>query len=109
MDQQKEWSDKTFAKGRFTYQRALPISYHLQKESKELTDAVDMFLKNPNYETADAAHEELADVFLLLLDCACHIGVSAASLMLFAEQKHRKNTQRQWGEPDKNGVVEHLK
>lgn len=109
MDLQKQWSDKTFSEGKFTYARALPISHHLQKESRELTEAVDKFLKNPNDDTADAVHEELADVFLLLLDCAAHVGVSSVSLLLFATQKHLKNTQRQWGKPDENGVVEHIK
>lgn len=29
---------------------------------------------------------------------AAHVGVSAESLMLYAEQKHEKNTKREWGQ-----------
>jgi NTP pyrophosphatase (non-canonical NTP hydrolase) len=106
MDRQKEWSDKTFANGEFNYARALPISHHLQKESKELTQAVEKFLKNPTDKTAEDVHEELADNLLLLLDCACHVGVSVTSLAIYAEKKHEVNRKRKYGKPDINGVTE---
>jgi len=109
MDKQQIWSDNTFNDGKFTYRRAFSIAHHLQKEAKELTEAVDNFLIKPGDQTADALHEELADNFLLVLDCAAHVGVSAESLMLYAEQKHEKNTKREWGKPDTNGVVEHIR
>ncbi|MHC1780991.1 MAG: dATP/dGTP pyrophosphohydrolase domain-containing protein [Bacteroidales bacterium] len=109
MDKQQQWSDNTFNDGKFTYRRAFAIAHHLQKEARELTEAVDSFLIKPSDQTADAVHEELADVFLLVLDCAAHVGVSAASLMLYAEQKHEKNTKKEWVQPDTNGVVEHIR
>lgn len=94
MDRQRDWSDKTFAKGKFTYQRALPISYHLQKESRELTESIDVFLRSPNSKTAMEVNEGLAEVLLTLLDCASHLGTSAQSLLLYANQKHSVNTNQ---------------
>ena len=109
MDRQKDWSDKTFAGGKFTYARAVPISYHLQKETRELTDAVEKFIRNPGDKMAIDARGEIADVLLLLLDCAAHIGMSVDSMMVCAEAKHQVNVNRKWGAPDVNGVVEHIR
>ena len=108
MDRQRDWSDKTFAKGKFTYERAIPISYHLQKEARELTDAVEKFISNPEFKSATNVREGVADVLLLLLDCAAHLGMSVDSMLLHAETKHMVNVNRKWGEPDANGVVEHI-
>lgn len=88
-DRQRDWSDKTFTKGKFTYERAIPISYHLQKEARELTDAVEKFITNPGDKTAIDARGEIAGVLLLLLDCAAHIGMSVDSMVLYAEAKRK--------------------
>lgn len=109
MDSQKVWSDNTFNNGEFSHGRSLPISHHLQKESKELTEAIENYLDSPSDSTSKCVQEELADCFLLLLDCTAHIGFSVQSLMLLASEKHEINKKRQWGKPDANGVVEHIK
>lgn len=109
MDRQKAWSDKTFDHGKFTYHRSLPLSYHLQKESKELTETLHNYLKDPDENSLKEVTEQLADCFLLLLDCTAHVGYRVDSLLQFAEAKFSVNLTREWGLPDQNGVVEHIK
>jgi NTP pyrophosphatase (non-canonical NTP hydrolase) len=109
MNQTSKWSDKTFDNGDFNRGRALPISYHLQKESKELTESLDKYFnENTAINFADAK-EELADCLTLVLDCATHFGCNADELITACYNKLEKNKNRSWGKPDKNGVVEHIK
>ena len=93
MDSRRVWSDKTFANGKFTHARALSISYQLQKKSLRLTEATEAFLRSPCDQAAMDLNGGLADVLLLLLDCASHLGVSAQSLLLYANQKHTLNIE----------------
>ena len=109
MDEQSAWSDKTFDNGRHSTKRALPISHHLQKESKELTEAIDIYTNNPNTETYKQLAEEIADVGLLLLDILAHLDISVEMLYTFMSDKHEINKKRTWGKPDKNGVIEHIR
>ena len=109
MDDISEWSDTTFSDGFFEHGRCVPISYHLQKESKELTEALEMFLKNPTKENCELANKEFADVFMLLLDSAFHYGLLAKTLISESFEKLEINKKRTWGVPDENGVVEHIR
>lgn len=104
-----EWSDKTFDRGNFTQARCVPISHHLQKEAKELTEALERFMKHPTKENCELANKEFADVFMLLLDSAFHYGLLGDTLIKEGFEKLEINKERTWGEPDENGVVEHIR
>lgn len=109
MNQTSKWSDSTFDNGSFNRSRALPISYHLQKESKELTESLDKYFQDGSIKNFADAKEELADCLTLVLDCATHFGCNADELITACYNKLEKNKNRVWGKPDKNGVVEHVK
>jgi NTP pyrophosphatase (non-canonical NTP hydrolase) len=82
------WADKTFNK-------ATPssITEHLRREVAELIDA-------PNDE------EEAADCMLLLFHLAHKQGWNLEQAVV---NKFAKNQSRQWGKPDAQGVVEHIR
>jgi len=86
------WSIKTFGSSR---PPSAPLN-HLIKEVKEVIDA---------------PHDrmEFADCFLLILDAASKAGINTEQLLTAAFKKLEINKKRQWGEPNKNGVVEHIK
>lgn len=52
---------------------------------------------------------EFADVFMLLLDAARKRGFMAEDLIQVTRLKLEVNRRREWGKPDKNGVVEHIR
>ena len=86
------WSDETFGDDR----PPNAIIAHLKKEAEEL------------YQKPFAL-EEYADCLLLLLDAARVAGFSANVLAQAAFMKLRTNVLREWGEPDENGAVEHVR
>lgn len=96
-----DWQDSVFTK-------ATPLSAvtHLQREVIELTFAI----QTKDWERGDIGmqqvREELADCFILLAGVAhlLEIDLEAA-----AEAKMIINRRRIWGEPDADGVVEHVK
>ena len=51
---------------------------------------------------------ELADCLTLLLDVAAHEFIDVDELLAASEEKMEINKKRKWGEPDENGVVEHI-
>lgn len=105
-----DWSNKTFNKGMFTRKRAIPISHHLQKESKELTEGLkEYFSQVQTPQSLDRVAEELADVFILAMETASHLGMSMDDVELACRRKFEICKDREWGEPDANGVVEHIK
>jgi NTP pyrophosphatase (non-canonical NTP hydrolase) len=104
MDDIREWSDATFGER----QRNPAIAYHLQKEVPELIEALEESQKIESKRTQDRVCYELADCFMLLLDCASHFGLSAGNLLWYTEEKLKVNKERKWGKPDENGVVEHI-
>lgn len=115
MNEVSEWSDKQFNEGVFNHERSLPIAHHLKKESEELIEALSSFFITINrVEDADLilrlehVGEELSDVFMLLLDCATHMGYDADDLVTATYNKLQININREWGAPDDNGVVEHI-
>ena len=46
---------------------------------------------------------------MLLLDCATHMGYDADDLVTATYNKLQININREWGAPDDNGVVEHIR
>ncbi|GAB1358559.1 hypothetical protein MASR1M31_03370 [Porphyromonadaceae bacterium] len=109
MNDQAAWSDQTFDGGNFRRSRSIAISHHLQKEAVELTESFEKFFQDRSVESFSAAKEEIADCFILLVDCASHLGCDADELITACQNKLEKNKKRVWGEPDENGVIEHLK
>jgi len=111
MNETCEWSDKTFDKGEFNRKRCIPISYHLQKETKELTEELEKFWSKSVHTVYDIGEleKEFADVLILLVDCANHSSFNAEELLTAAFNKLEENKKRKWGLPDENGVVEHIR
>jgi NTP pyrophosphatase (non-canonical NTP hydrolase) len=108
-----EWSDKTFGEG----ERNPAILHHLRKEVPELILAFEEFqinntIQTPYYEgnrMIKNVWEEYADCMMLLLDSAHHFGMNAERLLYVTKQKLEKNKKRKWGNPDCNGVIEHIR
>lgn len=88
------WANKTFP-------QAVPgsIVAHLRREVEELAATTHL---GPR----EAAEEEAADCFLLLLHFAHQYGFS---LLDAADRKLLENKLRRWGQPDAAGVVEHVR
>ena len=122
------WSDKQFDNGQNRPSRSISISHHLQKESKELTEALEKFINKVEALKDDIIDDELlefeseelvdlrkncikeaADCFMLLLDSMAHINCSVWTLACATEIKLEENKKRKWGKPDENGVVEHIR
>lgn len=114
MNDVRQWSDATFGYGK----RTTAIVHHLKQEVVELILAL-----NKTYELgcdesvgvgelARQIHEteiEYADCFMLLLDSAHHFGLSAENIVDLTREKLEINKKRKWGNPDENGVVEHIR
>lgn len=112
-DKIQAWSDETFGKER----TGLPIAYHLKKEIDEVIEAIDNFHKDRPYtkENIDLLRKrrervlyEIADCMMLLLDIMAHEQYTFKLVMMAMEDKLEINKARKWGEPDENGVVEHI-
>ena len=52
---------------------------------------------------------EFADCFILLFGAAAADGMSYTDICSCIEEKMKINYKREWGEPDENGVVNHIK
>lgn len=114
MDDISEWSDSTFG----AMQRNPAIVWHLKKEVDELIQALD-YTHSLGIDESVGAGEfgrqlsktkmEYADCFMLLLDSAHHFGLTAENLLALAREKLEINKKREWGKPDADGVVEHIR
>lgn len=106
MDDIGEFSDKTFGEG----QRNLAILHHLKEEVDEAIEAVGRVL-TPDKKEANAikVYDEYADMMILLLDSARSLGIDANMFLNLTRAKIEVNKKRKWGEPDKNGVIRHIK
>ena len=91
-DEIANWSDATFGEGR---PASRPLN-HLAKEVLELIEAPDDQM-------------EYADCLILLLDAFRMAGGSADELIETCYRKLEINKKREWGTPDENGVVEHIR
>ena len=52
---------------------------------------------------------EYADCLMLILDAASNAGIGADNLLNTCWEKLSINRAREWGKPDENGVVEHVR
>lgn len=92
------WQDKTFPES-----TELSRVRHLLKEVQELECELELF---------DRKQEkilEYADCFFLLFGAAKKMGMTYDDICAAIEVKFNINKKRQWGKPDKDGVVEHIK
>jgi len=116
-DDIKEWSDNTFG----SHRSGKPIAFHLKKEIDEVIEAIDVLHTSGNNKEAPWGERygdickaqtrvkfELADCLTLLLDVASHENINVSDLLDASEEKLEINKKRKWGEPDENGVVEHM-
>jgi hypothetical protein len=74
---------------------------HLKEEVEELS--IDVAIDGTEKEL------EFADCFLLLFGAAAKSGMSYESICQAIDRKMEINKKRQWGKPDVNGVVKHVK
>lgn len=91
-----EWAQQAFPQS-----TPWTVMNHLTREINELGQVVKA---EGIFSGAEA--EEMADCFLLLLHLAYKRGVSLHDAAL---AKFAINQQRQWGQPDAEGVVEHIR
>lgn len=93
-----EWQNKTFGKA-----TALSKVNHLKQEVDELRYALD------SDDTDLSISEEFADCFILLFGAAASHGFTFDSICEIIDNKMQINYKRNWGKPDENGVVNHIK
>lgn len=112
MDSLHTWSNATFG----SESRHLGKAYHLKKEVTELIAALtklDALGADPSVGIGEFARQleevkmEFADCFLLFLDSAQFFKLTGETLLTLGQKKLKVNQSRNWGTPDKNGVVEH--
>lgn len=77
--------------------------YHLNKEVTEIIDSID------DDKPREEILEEYADAMILLSGSAIRLGFTAEELLDASHKKMKKNEDRDWGEPDENGVYSHIK
>jgi hypothetical protein len=85
-----------FTQKTFGESTARSKALHLAEEAREAAD-----------DPADAM--EWADCLILLLDAARIAGFSTDDLYAAAQRKMEINRARQWGQPDGDGIVRHIK
>lgn len=90
------WQNETFP-GATAFSKAA----HLEQEVQELRDAVE--IDDPNVRL------EIADCYLLLAGITHKSGMTYEDVCAAIEEKMEINRKRKWGNPDENGVVNHVK
>lgn len=101
-----DWSD-----GNFPQATLHSIAEHLRREAEEFQkETVTTHHSGEQRIEADSAYApadlELADIFLLAIHAARRRRIS---LLRVAQHKLAINQKRQWGTPDADGVVEHIR
>ena len=91
-----KWQNETFGRA-----STMSKMHHLLQEIIELVEAIRS--NDPNKRL------EFADCFLLLFGAAASDGMSYYEICQAINEKMEINKKRKWGEPDKNGVVNHIK
>lgn len=106
-----DWQNNTFNEGKKTPKTAIPKSIHLQSETEELTEKLEI-LFNEETRTEESYKEagfEIADVFILTFGIMDDLGLLWSDMEKIIQDKMEINKSRTWGEADGNGVVNHLK
>lgn len=93
----------TWQRNTFGQATAMSKLHHLAEEFIELT----MDLKDDADE--EDVKKEFADCFILLFGAADSYGMSYEDICQAIDDKMNINYKRNWGKPDKNGVVNHIK
>jgi len=90
------WQNQTFG-------QATPLSKiaHLREELDELVSDIKT--------NAPDRRLEFADCFFLLFGSAAADGMTYEDICNAIQEKFEINKARNWGKPDKNGVVKHIK
>jgi len=111
-DEIGQWGDATFGKDH----KGKACLAHFFREVVELAQAAGMFdellaacidrKRSHDSPCPEEAPEEAADCVLLLLQFAYREGFSLQAEIV---KKHAVNRQRKWGQPDEDGVVEHVR
>jgi NTP pyrophosphatase (non-canonical NTP hydrolase) len=104
MDEVVAWSNVTFKDA-----TAVSKSIHLQKEAKELTEALEKYYRIPSQRHRDDVKLEFADIMILLVNTANAYGITAKELIALSHIKLEINKTREWNPPDENGVCYHKK
>lgn len=86
-----------------TFKTATPLSMiaHLRQEVNELESDIQNHIDN--------RHLEYADCFILLFGAAFRDGMTYEDICAAINEKMVINRFRKWGEPDADGVVNHIK
>lgn len=81
---------------------------HLRKEIEEVIAADNLCLGE---DPSNGSLMEFADCLLLLIDAyrLRHRGLPPEKLLVAAWNKIQINKRRDWGKPDNNGVIEHIR
>lgn len=93
------FADKTFGEA----STPVPALHHLLEEVKEIIEAADTGAGT------EALALEYADAFILLMQSAQRSGFNMDVIFNACLAKHEINKGRNWGAPDENGVVKHIK
>lgn len=104
MDEVSKWSDETFKNS-----NAISKSHHLQKEAKELTESLEKYYRIPSQRHRNDVRLEFADILILLVNTANSYGITAKELIILSYIKLEINKNREWEQPDENGVCYHKK
>lgn len=99
------WQQIQFGSG----DRCLATAKHLRKEADELMAAVgelDSYVGPNRFNLLIKVGEELADIVILACGIAYRLGIDLFDATF---DKMRVNAGRVWGQPDKDGIVEHIK
>jgi len=107
-----KWGDETFGHSGNPIGSSQGIYHHMDKEFSELAEAIDEAIvqsaneKKP-FGKCDKDHiaEECADIFILMCSLA---HVNGFSIREAVGCKMAINRSREWGKPDKDGVIEHI-
>lgn len=89
-DEMAQWTDATFG-----LQEVNAKLLHLKKEVEELL-------------AAPTDRLEYADAFILLVTAAKTVGMNYSDLLDAVREKFEICKKRNWGSPDKDGVVHHI-
>lgn len=97
-----KWQDETFGSA-----HTLSKAHHLHEEVEELI--AEIMVKNSGVSVdPDRLRLEFADCFILLFGSAASAGMSYEDICRCINDKMEINKSRVWGEPDANGVINHI-